>query len=138
MKKIIRFRPLLSEIARQQRQQKTTILFIPSPKMLSKVVQSCCLSMGVKFLLGLDAELMRFYILACRNGVYRHDKNKQRYFFIFVMDIFLFQWTKVLLKHPVQTAIQKIICLKFRKRLVFNKIKYLPSKLFFEISKLKG
>ena len=31
-------------------------------------------------------------------------------FFIFVMDIFLFQWTKVLLKHPVQTAIQKIIC----------------------------
>ena len=106
--------------------------------MLSKVVQSCCLSMGVKFLLGLDAELMRFYILACRNGVYRHDKNKQRYFFIFVMDIFLFQWTKVLLKHPVQTAIQKIICLKFRKRLVFNKIKYLPSKLFFEISKLKG
>ena len=138
MKKIIRFRPLLSEIARQQRQQKTTILFIPSPKMLSKVVQSCRLSMGVKFLLGLDAELMRFYILACRNGVYRHDKNKQRYFFIFVMDIFLFQWTKVLLKHPVQTAIQKIICLKFRKRLVFNKIKYLPSKLFFEISKLKG
>ena len=51
---------------------------------------------------------------------------------------FLFQWTKVLLKHPVQTAIQKIICLKFRKRLVFNKIKYLPSKLIFEISKLKG
>ena len=29
---------LLSEIARQQRQQKTTILFIPIPKMLSKVV----------------------------------------------------------------------------------------------------
>ena len=138
MKKIIRFRPLSLEIARQQRQQKTTILFIPSPKMLSKVVLRCRLSMGVKFLLGLDAELMRFYILACRNGVYRHDKNKQRYFFIFVMDIFLFQWTKVLLKHPVQTAIQKIICLKFRKRLVFNKIKYLPSKLFFEISKLKG
>ena len=107
MKKIIRFRPLLSEIAPQQRQQKTTILFIPSPKMLSKVVLRCRLSMGVKFLLGLDAELMRFYILACRNGVYRHGKNKQRYFFIFVMDIFLFQWTKVLLKHPVQTAIQK-------------------------------
>ena len=81
-----------------------------SLKMLSKVVLRCRLSMGVKFLLGLDAELMRFYILACRNGVYRHDKNKQRYFFIFVMDIFLFQWTKVLLKHPVQTAIQKIIC----------------------------
>ena len=138
MKKIIRFRPLLSEIAPQQRQQKTTILFIPSPKMLSKVVLRCRLSMGVKFLLGLDAELMRFYILACRNGVYRHGKNKQRYFFIFVMDIFLFQWTKVLLKHPVQTAIQKIICLKFCKRLVFNKIKFLPSKLFFEISKLKG
>ena len=75
--------------------------------MLSKVVLRCRLSMGVKFLLGLDAELMRFYILACRNGVYRHGKNKQRYFFIFVMDIFLFQWTKVLLKHPVQTAIQK-------------------------------
>ena len=105
---------------------------------MSKVVQSCRLSMGVKFLLGLDAELMRFYILACRNGVYRHGKNKQRYFFIFDMDIFLFQWTKVLLKHPVQTAIQKIICLKFRKRLVFNKIKFLSSKLFFEISKLKG
>ena len=133
MKKIIRFRPLSSEKARQQRQR-----FFLTQKLLFKVVLRCRLSMGVKFLLGLDAELMRFYILACRNGVYRHDKNKQRYFFIFVMDIFLFQWTKVLLKHPVQTAIQKIICLKFRKRLVFNKIKYLPSKLFFEISKLKG
>ena len=33
---------LLSEKARQQRQQKTTILLIPSPKLLSKVVQSCC------------------------------------------------------------------------------------------------
>ena len=106
--------------------------------MLSKVVQSCRLSMGFKFLLGLDAELMRFYILACRNGVYRHGKNKQRYFFIFVMDIFFVSMDKSIIKTPVQTAIQKIICLKFCKQLVFNKIKFLPSKLFFEISKLKG
>ena len=98
MKKIIRFRPLSSEKARQQRQRffltKKMLSFVvvrnstttkttkdnyslfSSLKMLFKVVLRCRLSMGVKFLLGLDAELMRFYILACRNGVYRHDKNK--------------------------------------------------------------
>ena len=55
MKKIIRFRPLSSEKARQQRQ-----LFFLTQKLLFKVVLRCRLSMGVKFLLGLDAELMRF------------------------------------------------------------------------------
>ena len=68
--------------------------------MLSKVVQSCRLSMGVKFLLGLDAELMRFYILACRNGVYRHGKNKQRYFFHICYGHFFVSMDKSIIKTP--------------------------------------